>query len=71
MQKGARDLIEISAEHSKGIKDLKIQISNHFEPFVEDEDEDEIQGTKIAVIGRPNAGKSTFINQFTKQKRFS
>lgn len=69
MQKGARDLIEISAEHSKGIKDLKIQISNHFEPFVEDEDEDEIQGTKIAVIGRPNAGKSTFINQFTKQNR--
>ena len=67
MQKGARDLIEISAEHSKGIKDLQIQISNHFDPFVEDDDE--IQGTKIAVIGRPNAGKSTFINQFTKQNR--
>ena len=29
----------------------------------------EIPGTKIAVIGRPNAGKSTFINQFTKQDR--
>ena len=67
MRKGARDLIEISAEHSKGIKDLQIQISNHFDPFVEDDDE--IQGTKIAVIGRPNAGKSTFINQFTKQNR--
>ena len=67
MRKGARDLIEISAEHSKGIKDLQIQISNHFDPFVEGDDE--IQGTKIAVIGRPNAGKSTFINQFTKQNR--
>ena len=29
----------------------------------------EVLGTKIAVIGRPNAGKSTFINQFTKQDR--
>jgi GTP-binding protein len=67
MQKGARDLIEISAEHSRGIKDLQIKISNHFDPFVEDDDE--IQGTKIAVIGRPNSGKSTFINQFTKQNR--
>ena len=67
MQKGARDLIEISAEHSKGIKDLQIKISNQYASLVEDNDE--IQGTKIAVIGRPNAGKSTFINQFTKQNR--
>jgi len=67
MQKGARDLIEISAEHSKGIKDLQIKISNQYAPVIEDNDE--IQGTKIAVIGRPNAGKSTFINQFTKQNR--
>ena len=67
MQKGVRDLIEISAEHSKGIKGLRIQITNQFDPLVEDDDE--IQGTKIAVIGRPNAGKSTFINQFTKQNR--
>ena len=67
MQKGVRDLIEISAEHSKGIKDLQIQITNQFDPLVEDDNE--IQGTKIAVIGRPNAGKSTFINQFTKQNR--
>jgi len=67
MQKGARDLIEISAEHSKGIKDLQIKISNLYAPVIEDNDE--IQGTKIAVIGRPNAGKSTFINQFTKQNR--
>jgi len=67
MQKGVRDLIEISAEHSKGIKDLQTQILNQFDQLVEDDDE--IQGTKIAVIGRPNAGKSTFINQFTKQNR--
>ncbi|MBD63246.1 MAG: ribosome biogenesis GTPase Der, partial [Gammaproteobacteria bacterium] len=67
MQKGVSDIIEISAEHSKGIKDLQTKISKQFDQLVENDDE--IKGTKIAVIGRPNAGKSTFINQFTKQNR--
>ena len=62
---GAGDILEISAEHSKGINDLQIYLANNLEetPAIE------IPGTKIAVIGRPNAGKSTFINQFTKQDR--
>tara|TARA_Y100001980_G_C14525242_1_gene300707 strand:+ start:18 stop:1403 length:1386 start_codon:yes stop_codon:yes gene_type:complete len=66
MQKGVSDIIEISAEHSKGIKDLQLQITKQFDQLEEDDD---MQGTKIAVIGRPNAGKSTFINQFIKQNR--
>ncbi len=67
MQKGVSDIIEISAEHSRGIKELQIQIAKHFDYLTEEYDE--TNGTKIAVIGRPNAGKSTFINQFTKQNR--
>ena len=58
-------MLEISAEHSRGIKELQIYLADNLEetPAME------IPGTKIAVIGRPNAGKSTFINQFTKQDR--
>ena len=67
MQKGVIDIIEISAEHSRGIKELQIQIAKQFDHLAEEYDEN--NGTKIAVIGRPNAGKSTFINQFTKQNR--
>tara|TARA_B100001027_G_scaffold55482_1_gene37288 strand:- start:180 stop:1568 length:1389 start_codon:yes stop_codon:yes gene_type:complete len=67
MQKGVSNIIEISAEHSRGIKELQIQIAKHFDYLTEEYDE--TNGTKIAVIGRPNAGKSTFINQFTKQNR--
>ena len=67
MQKGVSDIIEISAEHSRGIKELQIQIAKQFDHLTEEYDE--TNGTKIAVIGRPNAGKSTFINQFTNQNR--
>ncbi|MDA9340847.1 ribosome biogenesis GTPase Der [Gammaproteobacteria bacterium] len=62
---GAGEILEISAEHSKGIKELQFYISEN----LEDNPVLETPGTKIAVIGRPNAGKSTFINQFTKQDR--
>lgn len=64
-ERGAGEILEISAEHSRGIKELQIYLSNN----LEDTPAMEIPGTKIAVIGRPNAGKSTFINQFTKQDR--
>lgn len=64
-ERGAGEMLEISAEHSRGIKELQIYLADN----LEDTPAMEIPGTKIAVIGRPNAGKSTFINQFTKQDR--
>ena len=64
-KRGAGEILEISAEHSRGIKELQIYLADN----LEDTPAMEIPGTKIAVIGRPNAGKSTFINQFTKQDR--
>lgn len=62
---GAGEILEISAEHSRGIKELQIYILEN----LQDNPVPETSGTRIAVIGRPNAGKSTFINQFTKQNR--
>ena len=64
-ERGAGEMLEISAEHSRGIKELQIFLAES----LEESPASEIAGTKIVVIGRPNAGKSTFINQFTKQDR--
>ena len=64
-ERGAGEMLEISAEHSRGVKELQIFLAE----TLEESPASEIAGTKIAVIGRPNAGKSTFINQFTKQDR--
>ena len=64
-KKGLKDIFEISSEHSKNILDLRAYIKSSLP-------EDKIQipdGKKIAVLGRPNAGKSTFINKFIKEDR--
>ncbi len=68
LKMGSGDILEISAEHSQGIKELQTYISKQFIELSSSNNEDAL-GKKIAVIGRPNAGKSTFINQFTKQDR--
>ena len=66
---GCEKILEISSEHSLGIKELKTHISKQFIEISNHNIGEELLGTKIAVIGRPNSGKSTFINQFTKQDR--
>ena len=64
--KGINNFIEISAEHSIGIDELKKSL---IKLLPEETEEREEQGKKIAVLGRPNAGKSTFINNFIKEDR--
>ena len=65
IKKGITDIFEISAEHSKNILDLRSYIKQSLP-------EEKIKipsGKKIAVLGRPNAGKSTFINKFINDDR--
>ena len=61
----------MSAEHGEGVVDL----FEHLRPHVErdetaDGEEDEQEGPlKLAIVGRPNAGKSTLINRILDQER--
>ncbi|HEX8401005.1 MAG TPA: ribosome biogenesis GTPase Der [Allosphingosinicella sp.] len=68
---GFGEPIAMSAEHGEGVVDL----FEHIRPFVEREDgegddEADDQGPlKLAIVGRPNAGKSTLINRILEQER--
>jgi GTP-binding protein len=68
---GLGEPIAMSAEHGEGVVDLFEQLLPHFDrPEGEDEAEDGAEGPlKLAIVGRPNAGKSTLINRILEQER--
>ena len=69
---GFGDPLQISAEHGEGLADLFEALLPHLEreedAFEEDED-DENGPLKLAIVGRPNAGKSTLVNRILGQDR--
>ncbi len=57
----------VSAANALGIGDVLDEIYNNFPTEKENEDDDEI--IKIAVIGKPNVGKSSLINKILGEER--
>ena len=64
---GIGDPIPISSANRTGIGDLLDAVVAHFPPADEDEEESEIP--KIAVVGKPNTGKSSLINAILGESR--
>ena len=71
---GLGEPIAVSAEHGEGIVDL----FESLRPFVEREneeveeeldEEDPSRPLKLAIVGRPNAGKSTLVNRMLGEER--
>ena len=76
-QLGVADMLAISAAHGRGISTLKDEILRHFpeeetadvEGADDDAEDDQARRVKVAVVGRPNVGKSTLVNRILGEER--
>ncbi|RZK86823.1 MAG: ribosome biogenesis GTPase Der, partial [Methylobacterium sp.] len=68
---GLGDPIPFSAEHGEGIGELHEALKENLPESDEDEEDDDPRGKplKVAIVGRPNAGKSTLINRMLGEER--
>ena len=62
--------VAISCLHRKGINGLKSDITNDLKDFqYSEKKEEESNYIKIAIVGRPNVGKSSFVNYVLRRER--
>lgn len=64
---GIGEPVPISASSKLGIGDMLDEVAKHFAQETEEESEDE--RPKIAVVGKPNVGKSSLINHLVGEER--
>ncbi len=64
---GLGDPIAVSAVHGHGTGDLLDACVENFPPEEQEEEEDDT--IKVAVIGKPNAGKSSLVNKILGEER--
>lgn len=64
---GIGDPIPVSAASKLGLGDMLDEVVKHFNDTALEEEEDEIPG--IAIIGKPNVGKSSIINKLLGENR--
>lgn len=64
---GLGEPIPVSAEQMLGLGDLLDVVVGHFETEVQEEEDDSV--IRVAIIGKPNVGKSSLINKIIGEER--
>ncbi|MGH7041211.1 MAG: ribosome biogenesis GTPase Der [Acetobacteraceae bacterium] len=66
---GLGDPVAVSAEHGEGVADLMSEVAARLPDPVEAGDDSGLHPLKLAIVGRPNAGKSTLLNRLVGEER--
>ncbi len=64
---GLGELIPISAGQALGLGELLDEVVSHFDKIQEEDEED--NAIKVAIVGKPNVGKSSLINKILGEER--
>lgn len=64
---GLGDPLEVSAVHGHGTGDLLDWCVDHFPETAPQEEDEDL--TRVAIVGRPNVGKSSLLNQILGEER--